>query len=138
MREMSSEGIIEMPTEQSPDQPSADQGVYGIGVTSDLVGMGIQNLRAYERAGLVMPSRTPGGTRLYSPEDVARLRRIQALLAQGLNLAGVGQVLDLQDDNQRLRDQISSISDSSDPGAERHSDQSADRRRKPKPPTPRG
>jgi MerR family transcriptional regulator/heat shock protein HspR len=95
----------------NPNSHPTDRGVYGIGVTSDLVGTAIQNLRAYERAGLVMPSRTPGGTRLYSPEDVARLRRIQVLLAQGLNLAGVAQVLDLQDDNQRLREQLAELAD---------------------------
>jgi MerR family transcriptional regulator, heat shock protein HspR len=111
-------------SDADPEQPSAEQGVYGIGVTSDLVGTGIQNLRAYERAGLVMPSRTPGGTRLYSPEDVARLRRIQALLGQGLNLAGVGQVLDLQDDNERLRDEITSLTAAPDQSSE----QSPDRR----------
>jgi MerR family transcriptional regulator/heat shock protein HspR len=94
-----------------PDYPPATQGVYSIGVTSDLVGTAIQNLRAYERAGLVLPDRTPGGTRLYSPDDIARLRRIQTLLAQGLNLAGIAQVLDLQDDNQRLRDQITTLTD---------------------------
>jgi DNA-binding transcriptional MerR regulator len=99
------------PDPQASGQPSADQGVYGIGVTSDLVGTAIQNLRAYERAGLVMPSRTNGGNRLYSPEDVARLVRIQNLLKQGLNLAGIAQVLDLQDDNQRLRNQIDSITE---------------------------
>ena len=91
------------PTEKGPP---ASQGVYGIAVASDLVGTGIQNLRAYERAGLVDPSRTDGGNRLYSPDDVARLRRIQRLLAQGLNLAGISLVLDLQDDNHQLREQL--------------------------------
>ncbi|GAA3634136.1 MerR family transcriptional regulator [Microlunatus ginsengisoli] len=105
------------PDPQASGQPSADQGVYGIGVTSDLVGTAIQNLRAYERAGLVMPSRTTGGNRLYSPHDVARLRRIQVLLKQGLNLAGIAQVLDLQDDNQRLRSQIDSITEADPPTA---------------------
>ena len=94
-----------------PRQPPPDQGVYGIGVTSDLVGIAIQNIRAYERAGLVQPDRSSGGNRLYSPDDVARLRRIQALLAQGLNLACIAQVLDLQDDNQRLRDHIIDLTD---------------------------
>ena len=96
--------------------PPSSQGVYGIGVTSDLVGTAIQNLRAYERAGLVLPSRTPGGTRLYSPDDVARLRRIQVLLGQGLNLAGIAQVLELQDDNERLRGELASRSDASQDG----------------------
>jgi len=97
-----------MTTDEDPlgngEQPPPGQGVYGIGVAADLIGTGIQNLRAYERAGLVSPDRTAGGNRLYSAEDLARIRRIQALLAEGLNLAGVAQVLDLQDDNQRLRD----------------------------------
>lgn len=58
----------------------------------------MQNLRAYERAGLVDPGRTAGGTQLYSPDDVTRLRRIQRLLTDGLNLTGIGRVLDLEDD----------------------------------------
>jgi DNA-binding transcriptional MerR regulator len=87
-------------------RPTDSQGVYGITVTSDLVGTGVQNLRAYEKAGLLEPKRTEGGTRLYSSDDVARLRRIQALLAQGLNLAGIAMVLELEEDNQRLRDQL--------------------------------
>lgn len=84
-------------------EPDPSRGVYGIGVTSELVGTGIQNLRAYERAGLLDPSRTVGGTRLYSPDDVARLRRIQQLLREGLNLAGAARVLELEDDNDDLR-----------------------------------
>ena len=89
-----------------PSRPPDSQGVYGIAVTSDLVGTGVQNLRAYEKAGLLDPARTAGGTRLYSSDDVARLRRIQALLAQGLNLAGIAMVLELEEENQRLRDQL--------------------------------
>ena len=92
--------------QQGPDQPPTSQGVYGIAVTSDLVGTGMQNLRAYEKAGLVDPSRTPGGTRLYSSDDVARLRRIQELLSRGLNLAGIALVLELEEDNERLRTQL--------------------------------
>ena len=89
-----------------PSRPPDSQGVYGIAVTSDLVGTGVQNLRAYEKAGLLDPARTAGGTRLYSSDDVTRLRRIQALLAQGLNLAGIAMVLELEDENQHLRDQL--------------------------------
>jgi DNA-binding transcriptional MerR regulator len=63
-----------------------------------MVGTGVQNLRLYERRGLLEPSRTPGGTRLYSRNDVVRLSRITELLAAGLNLVGVAMVLDLQDD----------------------------------------
>ena len=89
-----------------PGRPPDSQGVYGIAVTSELVGTGVQNLRAYEKAGLLDPARTAGGTRLYSSDDVAKLRRIQALLAQGLNLAGITMVLELEEENQRLRDQL--------------------------------
>lgn len=90
----------------APGHPHASQGVYGIGTASELVGTGVQNLRAYERAGLVDPTRTAGGNRLYSPDDVARLLRIQRLLHQGLNLAGISMVLALELDNQRLREEI--------------------------------
>jgi DNA-binding transcriptional MerR regulator len=75
-----------------------DRGVYGISVTAGLVGTGVQNLRLYERRGLLEPSRTDGGTRLYSRNDVVRLGRITELLEAGLNLAGIAMVLDLQDD----------------------------------------
>ncbi len=94
-------------TEEQPEAATDPaRGVYGISVVSDLLGTGVQNLRAYERAGLLTPGRTAGGTRLYSPDDVARLRRVQRLLADGLNLAGVGRVLDLEDDNSDLREQL--------------------------------
>ena len=82
----------------------SDQGVFGISVTADMVGTGVQNLRLYERKGLLEPSRSAGGTRLYSADDIERLNRITDLLAEGLNLAGIAMVLELQDDNTRLRD----------------------------------
>ena len=82
------------------------RGVYGISVAADLVGTGIQNLRAYEKRGLLEPQRTEGGTRLYSEDDLARLVRIGELLAAGLNLAGVAMVLELEADNSRLRDEL--------------------------------
>jgi MerR family transcriptional regulator/heat shock protein HspR len=75
-----------------------DHGRYGIGVAAEMVGTGIQNLRLYERRGLLEPTRTAGGTRLYSRNDVVRLSRITALLAEGLNLVGVAKVLLLQDE----------------------------------------
>lgn len=65
--------------------------------------MQIQNLRVYERRGLVDPARTSGGTRLYSLADVERLIRIRDLLAEGLNLAGVARVLALEEDVRRLK-----------------------------------
>jgi MerR family transcriptional regulator/heat shock protein HspR len=86
-------------------EPDRDKGVYGISVTAEMVGTGVQNLRLYERRGLLEPTRSAGGTRLYSAEDIDRLGLITELLADGLNLAGVAMVLDLQDDNARLRDE---------------------------------
>jgi MerR family transcriptional regulator, heat shock protein HspR len=83
--------------------PDPAAGVYGISVAAGMVGTGVQNLRAYERAGLVEPSRTPGGTRLYSTDDIERLRRIAALLDGGFNLVSIAMVLDLQDANEQLR-----------------------------------
>ena len=87
-----------------------DQGVFAISVAADMASMEIQNLRVYERRGLVSPDRTPGGTRLYSEEDVDRLVRIRELLGDGLNLAGVRKVLELEHavdvlraENSRLR-----------------------------------
>lgn len=82
---------------------AGDKGVYGISITAELVGMGVQNLRLYERRGLLEPSRSVGGTRLYSRNDLQRLGRIKQLLADGLNLAGIALVLHLQDDNAQLR-----------------------------------
>jgi len=82
---------------------SSRLGVYAISVAAELTGAGVQNLRVYERRGLVEPSRTAGGTRRYSEHDLGRIRRVMALLDAGLNLAGVALVLDLQDDNTRLR-----------------------------------
>jgi DNA-binding transcriptional MerR regulator len=87
-------------------RPDPAAGVYGISVASDLLGIGPQSLRAYEREGLVTPARTDGGTRRYSDEDLARVRRIAELLDAGLNLAGVALVLDLEDDNTELRAQL--------------------------------
>ena len=82
---------------------SQDQGVYAISVAAEMVSMQVQNLRVYERRGLLEPDRTPGGTRLYSPADVDRLHRIRDLLAEGLNLAGIARVLQLEAEVARLR-----------------------------------
>ena len=80
-----------------------DDGVFAISVAARMASMEIQNLRVYERRGLVDPDRTAGGTRLYSEADVARLVRIGQLLADGLNLAGIARVLELEHVVGRLR-----------------------------------
>ena len=81
------------------------RGVFAISVAAEMVSMQVQNLRVYERRGLLEPDRTAGGTRLYSHDDVAKLHRIRELLAEGLNLAGIARVLELEDEVRRLRAQ---------------------------------
>jgi MerR family transcriptional regulator, heat shock protein HspR len=83
--------------------PDNNRGLYGISVAAELVGTGVQNLRAYEARGLLEPERTEGGTRRYSDNDLDRLRRIGDLLEDGLNLAGIAMVLDLETQNTQLR-----------------------------------
>lgn len=80
-----------------------DDGVYAISVAARMVRMEVQNLRVYERRGLLAPQRSDGGTRLYSEADVAVLHRIRDLLAEGLNLVGVRRVIRLEDEVLRLR-----------------------------------
>jgi DNA-binding transcriptional MerR regulator len=76
--------------------------VYGISVAAELSGIGEQSLRLYEQRRLITPARTAGGTRRYSDDDLVRLQRITELLAAGVNVAGIGQILDLQDRNTQL------------------------------------
>src|SRR6478672_2189307 len=73
-----------------------EQGVFAISVAAERADLAIQNLRVYERRGLLEPARTAGGTRLYSEADVVVLRRIGELLGEGLNLAGIRMVLELE------------------------------------------
>ena len=81
------------PISSTPDPARA---VYVISVAAELAGVHAQTLRIYERKGLVEPARTPGGSRRYSDVDIALLRRIQELTNEGLKLAGVKRVLDLE------------------------------------------
>jgi|SRR6185437_8848136 DNA-binding transcriptional MerR regulator len=83
-----------------------ERGLFGITTAAELVGTGVQSLRLYEARGLVSPSRTTGGTRRYSSDDLVRLRRIGELLDAGLNLAGVAAVLGLECDNAQLRAEL--------------------------------
>jgi MerR family transcriptional regulator/heat shock protein HspR len=85
---------------------SADRAVYVISVAAELAGLHPQTLRIYERKGLVDPARTGGGSRRYSDADIAQLRRIQELTAEGLNLAGVQRVLELEAEVARLRREL--------------------------------
>ena len=83
--------------------PRSARGVYGISVASELSGLGLQTLRLYERRGLLNPARTDGGTRRYSDDDLERLQRITQLVGQGVNLAGVAQILELETENSQLK-----------------------------------
>ena len=78
-------------------------GVFAISVAAEMLSTQVQNLRVYERHGLVEPTRTSGGTRLYSHDDIERLARVRDLLDEGLNLAGITRVLALEAEVARLR-----------------------------------
>ena len=84
-------------------------GVYGITVAAELAGMSVQALRLYERKGMLEPTRTSGGTRRYSDTDIARLRRISALINDGINLTGIARVLGLEADNTDLHTNNSTL-----------------------------
>jgi MerR family transcriptional regulator/heat shock protein HspR len=91
-------------------QVSSDRGVFMISVAAELAEMHPQTLRMYEQRGLIEPKRSPKGTRLYSQNDVERLRRIQQMTAQlGLNLAGVERVLELEEQLERATRRLESL-----------------------------
>jgi MerR family transcriptional regulator/heat shock protein HspR len=87
-----------------------EQGLYPISVVTELTGIGAHTLRGYERAGLVTPARTEGGTRRYSDNDVARLRRILTLVSEGVNLTGAGRIRQLEAELAALRAQLAAES----------------------------
>ena len=92
------------------DSPDRERGVYMISVAAELAGMHPQTLRIYETRGLIAPKRSPKNTRLYSQEDVERLRRIQELTGDlGMNLAGVERVFELEAEVERMRRRLRSF-----------------------------
>ena len=104
-----------------PKPTAASTAVYVISVAAELAGVHPQTLRIYERKGLVDPARTRGGSRRYSDDDIALLRRIQELTNEGLNLAGVQRVLALEAENRRLREQVAALrADAEEAVAETH------------------
>jgi MerR family transcriptional regulator/heat shock protein HspR len=91
-------------------QVASDRGVFMISVAAELAHMHPQTLRVYEARGLIEPQRSAKGTRLYSHEDVERLRHIQAMTSElGLNLAGVERVLELENEIERMSDRIEEL-----------------------------
>jgi MerR family transcriptional regulator/heat shock protein HspR len=98
------------PTKIARLQVETDRGVFMISVAARLANMHPQTLRVYEARGLIEPQRSPKGTRLYSQEDVERLKRIQEMTADlGLNLAGVERVLDLELQIDEMHERIEEI-----------------------------
>jgi MerR family transcriptional regulator/heat shock protein HspR len=93
---------------------SRTQAVYVISVAAELAGMHPQTLRIYERRGLVQPARTQGGNRRYSDADIERLQRISDLAEQGMNLEGIRRVMELEIENQRLRNELARARDAAD------------------------
>lgn len=97
----------------SPDAPRvgpfSKRAVYVISVAAELAGVHPQTLRIYERKGLVDPARTSGGSRRYSDADIAALRRVIELTDEGLNLAGVKRIIELEAEVARLRQELDAV-----------------------------
>ena len=89
------------------DDPRS-RAVYVISVAAELTGVHPQTLRVYERKGLLDPSRTQGGSRRFSDQDLDRLRHIQSLTTAGVNLEGVRRVMELETEVARLRQELAS------------------------------
>jgi MerR family transcriptional regulator/heat shock protein HspR len=89
-----------------PKKRTTAHAVYVISVAAELAGLHPQTLRIYERKGLVDPARTGGGSRRYSDDDIEQLRRIQDLTNEGLNLAGVQKVLELEAEMAELKREL--------------------------------
>jgi MerR family transcriptional regulator/heat shock protein HspR len=88
-----------------------DTPVYVISVAATLAGLHPQTLRQYDRLGLVSPNRTGGRNRLYSMRDIARLREVQRLASDGVNLSGIMRILDLKEQLESLRRRLADLED---------------------------
>lgn len=87
-----------------PDAP-----VFAIAAAAEFAGMHPQTLRQYDRIGLVVPGRTSGGSRRYSPRNIEQLREVAQLSAQGMSLPAIARVLDLEDENRMLRRRVAEL-----------------------------
>ena len=83
--------------------------VYVISVAAELAGVHPQTLRIYERKGLLDPARTQGGSRRYSEHDIEQLRRISELSSEGMNLAGIKRVLELEAELQDVQSELARV-----------------------------
>ncbi|WP_261166851.1 heat shock protein transcriptional repressor HspR [Microbacterium sp. Marseille-Q6965] len=88
-----------------------DAPVFAIAVAAELAGMHPQTLRQYDRIGLVVPGRTRGGSRRYSARDIAQLREVARLSGEGMSLAAIARVLDLEDEVRDLRRRVRDLED---------------------------
>ena len=93
----------------SPGWADPNRGLFSISVAAELAGLHPQTLRIYEREGLLDPARSAGGTRRYSRRDLDRRQDICALTADGLNLAGIRRVLQLQETTRQLQAQLAHL-----------------------------
>lgn len=91
------------------DTNGRHRAVYIISIAAELTGVHPQTLRVYERKGLIAPARTGGMSRRFSEADLERIRRVQELTTEGLNLAGVARVLELEQEVARLQAQVASL-----------------------------
>jgi MerR family transcriptional regulator, heat shock protein HspR len=99
-----------MPRRRSGVAADSDRPLYMISVAAELAGVHPQTLRIYERRQLVSPKRSAGNTRLYSDADIERLRLVQQLTQEeGINLAGVIRIIELEDERERLRDETAHL-----------------------------
>jgi MerR family transcriptional regulator/heat shock protein HspR len=93
----------------NPGWADLDRGLFGISVAAELAGLHPQTLRIYEREGLLDPARTAGGSRRYSRRDIARIQEICTLTADGLNLAGIRRVLQLEEETRQLQAELARL-----------------------------
>jgi DNA-binding transcriptional MerR regulator len=90
----------------TPPWAEPGRGLFSISVAAELTGLHPHTLRLYEQEGLLRPARSPGGARRYSPDDINRLQQIMALTSDGINLAGVRRILQLQEQTRRLQAEL--------------------------------
>ncbi|EPH15728.1 transcriptional regulator [Dermabacter sp. HMSC06F07] len=99
----------------APSRFDEHAGVFVISVAAELTGMHPQTLRTYDRLGIVSPQRTSGRGRRYSAWNIAQLRQVQALSQEeGINLAGIKRIFELQNEVERLRAQLDELTEERD------------------------